>query len=104
MLFRQDAISNNTDAVTIVSNLFETYLGKSYILPDSGVFFFHKVENRSSLWEIWIGFRVSKSDVIRVYKIGVASKDRMEIDDQIKLRTNFRGVELKTTTVVCMKI
>jgi len=97
-LFNQKSISNTSDTLTIASVVFETYLGKSYVLPDSGVFLFQKIGN--NVWEIWSGFRASKLDTIRVFKTGLASKYHIEINDSTELRMNFRGVTLKATTVV----
>lgn len=97
LLFNQKSISNTNDTLTIVSIVFEKYLGKSYVLPDSGVFLFQKIGN--NVWEIWSGFQSSKLDAIRVFKIGSASK-YIEMNDSIELRTNFRGTTLKAITVV----
>jgi len=98
LLFDRKSISNTNDTLTIASVVFETYLGESYVLPDSGVFLFQKIGN--NVWEIWSGFRASKLDTIRVFKTGSASKYHIEINDSIQLRTNFRGATLKATTVV----
>jgi len=98
LLFNQKLISNTNDTLTIASVVFEAYFGKSYVLPDSGVFLFQKIGN--NVWEIWSGFRASKLDTIRVFKTGLASRYHIELNDSIKLRTNFRGVTLKATTVV----
>lgn len=86
--------------MAIASVVFDTYLDKSYVLPDSCVFLFQKIGN--NVWEIWSGFRASKLDTIRVFKTGLASKYHMEIYDSIDLRTNFWGATLKATTVVIM--
>lgn len=94
--------SNNKDASTIVSKVFNTYLDKYYILPDSGVFLFQEIEN--NVWEIWSGFRASKLDVMRVFKIGMVSKDHIKFGDLMKQRMDFRGVELKATTVVSLSL
>jgi len=98
LLFNQKSISNTNDTLTIALIVFETYLGKSYVLPDSGVFLFQKIGN--NVWEIWSGFQASKLDTIRVFKIGLASKYHIEMNDSIELRTNFRGTTLKAITVV----
>lgn len=97
-LFNQKLVLNTNDTLTIASIVFETYLGKSYVLPDSGVFLFQEIGNND--WEIWSGFRASKLDAIRVFKTGLVSKYHIEINDSIRLRTNFRGAKLKATTVV----
>lgn len=97
-LFNQKLVLNTNDTLTIASVVFKTYLGKSYVLPDSGVFLFQEIENND--WEIWSGFRASKLDAIRVFKTGLVSKYHIEINDSLKLRTNFRGANLKATTVV----
>ncbi|XP_029347065.1 ionotropic receptor 75a-like [Acyrthosiphon pisum] len=98
LLFNQKSISNTSDTLTIASVVFETYLGKSYVLPDSGVFLFQKIGN--NVWEIWSGFRASKLDTIRVYKTGLASKYHIEINDSTEIRMDFRGATLKATTVI----
>lgn len=97
-LFNQKLVLNTNDTLTIASVVFETYLGKSYVLPDSGVFLFQEIGNND--WEIWSGFRASKLDAIEVFKTGFVSKYHIEINDSIRLRTNFRGANLKATTVV----
>jgi len=101
LLFNQKLISNTNDTLKIASVVFETYLSKSYVLPDSGVFLFQEIG--SNVWEIWSGFRASKFDRIRVFKTGFASKYYIEINDSIELRTNFRGANLKAITVVRTK-
>ncbi|XP_026805088.1 uncharacterized protein LOC113548417 [Rhopalosiphum maidis] len=98
LLFNQNSISNTNDTLTIASVVFETYLGKSYVLPDSGVFLFQEIRN--NVWEIWSGFRASKLDTIRVFKTGLASEYHIEISDSNELRTNFRGANLRATTVI----
>lgn len=98
VFFNSKTKSNSQHSSKIASDVFKTYLDTYYILPDSEVFLFQEIEN--NIWEIWSGFRASKFDVMRVFKIGMASKVHMEIDNFMKEKTDFRGIELKTTTVV----
>jgi len=100
LLFNQKSISNTNDTFKTASVVFETYLGTSYVLPDSCVFLFQEIGN--NVWEIWSGFRASKLDTIRVFKTGLASKYHIEINKSLDLRMNFRGATLKATTVVMM--
>jgi len=80
---------------------FQLYLGNAYVLPDASVFLFLKTYD--GVWEIWSGFRASKSDAIRVFEIGTASSNRLTIREEIHdEKRNFRGVTLKSTTVVCI--
>lgn len=78
---------------------FQIYLANAYVLPDAGVFLF--LETNNDVWEIWSGFRASKLDSIRVFEYGTASSNRLtvvrELHDE---RRNFRGITLKSTTVV----
>lgn len=98
LLFGGKSMNSTNDTSAIALDVFEMYLGKSYVLPDSAVFFFQNIGH--GVWEIWSGFRASKSDTIGILKVGMTSKDRMEIDDLMRYRTNFRGVELRAITVV----
>jgi len=78
---------------------FKIYLANAYILPDSGVFLFLKTNN--NVWEIWSGFRASKLDSIRVFEYGMASSNQLTIIRELHdERRNFRGIILKSTTVV----
>lgn len=95
---KMTSISNSKDVSTIVLDIFNKYLDKYYILPDSEVFLFQEIKN--NVWEIWSGFRASKLDVMRVFKMGMASKDYIELGDVMKQKTDFKGVELKAITVV----
>lgn len=88
---------NGNDTSTAAREVFRKFLDESYVLPDSGVFLFQKTRKRA--WEIWTGFRASKSDAIRVFRVGTTFGDRMEIGDS-EPRKNFRGVQLKATAVV----
>ncbi|XP_022171946.1 glutamate receptor ionotropic, kainate 4-like [Myzus persicae] len=78
---------------------FQIYLANAYVLPDAGVFLF--LETNNDVWEIWSGFRASKLDSIRVFEYGTASSNRLtvvrELHDE---RRNFRGITLKSTTVI----
>lgn len=98
VFFNGDGYPNNDNTMAVALNEFETHLGESYVLPDSGVFLYQKTGR--GVWEIWSGFRASKRDAIRVFRAGVASVDRIELYDLIGQKTDFRGVELKATTVV----
>lgn len=101
LLGGQPAVTNetNTTAASLAMEIFQTYLGEAYVLPDAGVFLFQKT-GQKDLWYIWNGFRASKSDTMRVYKIGTASPERLEIDDLRDERRDFRGITLKVNTVV----
>jgi len=100
VLLNHKSITNKDDTFTIALDVLKTYLNTSYVLPDSGVFILQEIEN--NLWKIWSGFRASKLDIFRVFCVGMASTNRTEIGDLNKFRTNFQGVQLKTTTVVSM--
>lgn len=78
--------------------MFETYLGNAYVLPDSGVFLFQKINNDK--WEIWSGFRASKSDAYRVFRVGTSSSNGSINNESYIERRNFRGIILKANTVV----
>eukprot|EP00102_Acyrthosiphon_pisum_P025866 XP_016663076.1 PREDICTED: glutamate receptor ionotropic, delta-1-like [Acyrthosiphon pisum] len=78
---------------------FQIYLANAYILPDAGVFLFLETYN-SDIWEIWSGFRASKLDTIRVFEYGRASSNQLTISESHDERRNFRGITLKSTTVI----
>lgn len=83
----------------MVQRTFETYLGNAYVLPDSSVFMFQKINN--NIWEIWNGFRTSELDSMRVFKVGLASPNHLILNDvSVNERRNFRGTTLRTNTVV----
>lgn len=82
--------------------IFDNYLNNAYVLPDSAVFLFRKIDY-SDVWEIWSGFRSSKLDKMRVFKIGIISPNYMNIDNSTEERQNFLGITLKANTVVCIK-
>lgn len=78
---------------------FQKYLADAYFLPDSGVFLFQEIDG-GDRWEIWNGFRASKSDKIRVFKTATTSPDYYETSDSDDEKRDFRGITLKSTTVV----
>lgn len=78
---------------------FEMFLNEAYILPESNVFLFVKIDDQT--WEIWEGFKVSLMEKLKVYKHGTVSKNELElITNSVSLRTNLQGITLKATTVV----
>ncbi|XP_050546126.1 uncharacterized protein LOC126908256 [Daktulosphaira vitifoliae] len=85
-----------TDTLALAT--YQIYLEKLYILPDSGVFFFIKTEQ--NYWEIWNGFRPSNTAKIRVFKIGKATTQKIELDNLNSERMDFGGITLKATTVI----
>lgn len=91
-------MKNETNSASFTLKMFETYLGNAYVLPDSGVFLFLKINDDK--WEIWSGFRASESDAFRVFKIGAASSNGYTVIDSYVERRNFHGVILKANTVV----
>lgn len=89
---------NATDSSTIALETFEKYLGEAYILPESNVLLF--VETADDAWEIWEGFRVSKTDKIRVNKHGFVTSSALQLNNSIPIKADLRGITLKATTVV----
>lgn len=104
ILFGTNQMINETNTDLFALRTFEVYLSSAYILPDSGVFLFQEIDN--NLWNIWNGFRTSKTDSLRVFKMGTASPDDLNLDfNVLKIeRGNFRGITLKSTTVVGIQI
>lgn len=104
ILFGTNQIMNETKSDLYALRTFEVYLGNAYILPDSGVFLFQEADN--NIWDIWNGFRASKSGAFRVFKISTASPNSLIINfnDLINERNNFRGITFKSTTVVGIQI
>ncbi|VVC30078.1 Ionotropic glutamate receptor [Cinara cedri] len=104
LLDGQPVVANETNmtAASLATEIFQTYLGEAYVLPDSGVFLF-QMTGQKDFWHIWNGFRASKSDTMRVYKIGTASPESLEIDDLREERRDFRGITLKVNTVIVEK-
>lgn len=103
ILFYRNPTVNKTNSAVFASRTFEMYFGDAYVLPDSGVFLFQEIHD--NVWEIWNGFRASKLDTIRVFKIGIVSSNYFyTIDDLNGERSDFRGITLKSTTVVCINI
>lgn len=104
ILFGKNVATNTTNTTSLALKIFETYLGDAYVLPDSGVFLFQEIDN--DVWEIWNGFRFSKSDTLRVFKIGSASPNNLmiNVNDLYAVSRNFRGVTLKANAVVRIPI
>lgn len=98
ILFDKNVATNRTNTTSLALKIFETYLGDAYVLPDSGVFLFLEIDN--DVWEIWNGFRFSKLDIMRVFKVGSASSIYLNVNDLYAERRNFREVTLKANTVV----
>lgn len=98
LLDRRNPTANDTDSSAL--RTFETYLADAYVLPDSGVFLFRAVDD--GLWEIWNGFRASKSDAFRAFRVGTVSANHLHVDDYglNDERKRFGGITLKSTTVV----
>ncbi|CAH1738067.1 unnamed protein product [Aphis gossypii] len=101
ILFDQNSFANETNSAQFALRTFQLYLGNAYVLPDASVFLFLKTYD--GVWEIWSGFRASKSDAIRVFEIGTASLNRMTIREMHDEKRNFRGVTLKSTSVIVEK-
>lgn len=99
ILLNQNLVINQTNTTLLALQIFETYLDNAYILPDSDVFLFQKID--IDVWEIWNSFRFSKSDTIRVFKIGSASPNYLEMNDLYTEKRDFCGITLKANTVVC---
>jgi len=100
ILFDEGSLTNEMSSAQFASRTFQIYLANAYVLPDAGVFLFLKTYN-SDIWEIWSGFRASKLDTIRVFEYGTVSSNRLTISELHDERRNFRGITLKSTTVVC---
>jgi len=98
ILFDHGSIVNEMTSAQFALRTFQMYLANAYVLPDSGVFLF--LETYNDVWDIWSGFRASKSDTIRVFEYGTASSNRLTIRELHEERRNFRGITLKSTTVV----
>ncbi|VVC30079.1 Ionotropic glutamate receptor [Cinara cedri] len=98
---RADCVSSN-DGQQVALETFETYLSEAYVLPESNVFLLVQTNDRDSSWDIWEGFKVSKTERIRVYRHGSASVNRLEVLDNnsVSLRSDLRGITLKATTVI----
>lgn len=90
------------DASSAALKIFQDHFPDgAYVLPDSRVSAFVETDGDDA-WEIWEGFRVGKSEEIRVYKHGTVTSAVLElnINQSFSLRTDLRGVTLKATTVV----
>jgi len=98
-LFDEGSLANEMSSAQFALRTYQIYLTNAYVLPDAGVFLF--LETYSDIWEIWSGFRASKLDTIRVFKYGTASSNWLTILELHNERRNFRGITLKSTTVVC---
>jgi len=98
ILFDQSSFANETSSAQFALRTFQVYLANAYVLPDASVFLF--IKTYGGVWEIWSGFRASKSDSIRVFEIGKASSNRLTIHEINYEKGNFRGATLKSTTVV----
>lgn len=97
---RGAAADLSATAAEVALETFETHLSGAYVLPESNVFLF--VETDGDAWEIWEGFKVSRTGKVLVFKHGTVTGDGpLELaDDSVSLRTDLRGVVLKATTVV----
>ncbi|CAI6365967.1 unnamed protein product [Macrosiphum euphorbiae] len=99
ILFDEGSLANEMSSAQFALRTFQIYLANAYVLPDAGVFLFLETYN-SDIWEIWSGFRASKLDTIRVFEYGTASSNRLTISELHDERRNFRGITLKSTTVI----
>lgn len=103
ILFNQNPLVNNANSTLFASQTFEIYFSNAYVLPDSGIFLFQQIDD--NVWEIWSGFRASKLDTIRVFKIGAVSSNYFySMNVFNNERSDFRGITLKSATVVRIDI
>lgn len=100
ILFSRDrAAVGETSAMSVALKVFNTHFNDAYVLPDSSVFLVQ--ETGDNVWEVWNGFKASKSDTIRVFKIGTASPNFLNISGLLyEEKRNFRGITLKANSVV----
>lgn len=96
--------SANTSA-EVAARTFEKYLDGAYVLPESNVFVLVATDNAGmgGAWDVWEGFKTSKTERIKVYRHGTVMGDmRAQFDGNrsMAVRTDLLGVTLKATTVV----
>lgn len=89
----------------VAARTFEKYLDGAYVLPESNVFVLVATDNAGTgrAWDVWEGFKISKTERIRVYRHGTVMGDmRAQFDSNrsMAVRTDLLGVTLKATTVV----
>jgi len=94
-------------AAAIALETFETHLNDCYVLPESNVFLFVRAgggDGDGDTWEIWEGFKVGKTEKIRVRRHGTATSEGVRFDnDSVLSRTDLRGITLRATTVVSLR-
>lgn len=99
--------ATNTSA-EVAARTFEKYLNGAYVLPESNVFMLVATDNVGTghAWDVWEGFKISKTERIRVYRHGTVMGDmRAQLDGNrsMAVRTDLLGITLKATTVVRTK-
>lgn len=102
-----DAPSPSSSSEDAALKTFRDHLDGAYVLPESRVYAFVplRTDGGETTWEMWEGFRVGKSEEIRVYEHGAVTAAgsvvrEWDVGRSASSRTDLRGITLKATTVV----
>ncbi|XP_050546128.1 uncharacterized protein LOC126908257 [Daktulosphaira vitifoliae] len=97
ILFDSRASLKDQDNVGFALEIFELFMDRTRILPDSRVYLLTKVSQ--DVWEIWDGFRSNINEEVRVTKIGTVMEFNVIMNYSNPNRLNWQKTIIKSAGV-----